>query len=130
MAKFTVKVNAYQGSPIFDLHASGHNIAAVQIAEERGLYGTKQVYTFETKNDAELEITIKKLKGDVDIELPTGWGIDTDVEELNDSGLRLPNVTVNRDNVCTFLGYIAKPSLQINFFKEHEIVSFCREETN
>lgn len=124
MSTFIIKVCKYEGSPVFDLQASGHNVSAVEIAEERGSCGTKQVYVFETKNDAELDLTIKKVRGDVEIEVPWGWGVDTDVIGYNDFRIRLPQVVLlHGDCERTLLGYIASQHMKVHFYKMHERVS-------
>ena len=120
MPTFTISVTNYQGSPVFDLHTSGHNISAVEIYPTRGVFGEKMVYVFETKDDAELQLTIKKLRGDVDIDLPQGWDIDTDTIAVNDFNTRLPRVCVAQEENAILLGYVATNSLKVHFFAQHQ----------
>ncbi len=122
MAKFTISTTAYEASPIFDLHTSGQNIAAVEISTSRGLHGDKQVFVFETKLDHDLTMTIKKVRGDIEIDLPQGWDLDTGTVDYNDFGIRLPTVVCKRDGKSLLLGYVATPSVTIHFFKEHEVM--------
>lgn len=122
MCKFVISVTNYQGCPVFDIGASGKDIYAVEIASERGLFGDRNVYTFEVKDEAELKLTIKKLRGDVDIDLPPGWDISTNVIPFNDFCSRIPKVCIHQNGNDLLLGYVATQFLTVHFFRAHSSV--------
>ena len=120
MAQFKISVQDYQGSPVFDLHASGENIRAVQISTARCFGGSKVVYALETKENAELQLTIQNARGDIDVELPPGWNVETNSVASNDQDIRFPKVKVHREGKHELVGYVASQSLSVHFYKEHE----------
>ena len=124
MAEFIISVQDYNGSPVFDLNASGENIRAVKIHTARTFSGSKIVYLFETKQDCALEFTIKAARGDVDIEIPEGWNVEVGCLPTNDQDTRLPRVKLHQLGKCNLAGYIASHELVVKFYKEHEAIHF------
>ena len=120
MAQFKISVQDYQGSPVFDLHTTGENIRAVEINSVRSFGGSKVVYVFETKDDSQLSLIIRRAKGDIDIELPQGWNVETGCIDSNDQDIRFPRVRVHKLDKHELVGYVASQSLSVHFYKEQE----------
>ena len=127
MSEFAIKVCNFMGSPVFDMRTSGQDISAIETKVEHGMYGEKLVWIFETKNSNDLTFMIRNQRGDVEIELPENWDIDTNVVGYNDFNQRLPVVTVARGDKRMLLGYIATASLKVHFFREPEVMGDCMQ---
>ena len=120
MAQFKISVQDFNGAPRFDIRATGENVRSVEVDTVRGMFGSKIVYTFETKDDCDLQFSIKKCFGDVDIDLPDGWDVELGCIDRNDLDIRMPRVKVHRGHKHTMAGYVTGQELTVHFYKEQE----------
>jgi len=120
MSKFIIKTQAYPFSPVYDVKAFGQDVSAVEFSEEAGIDGPRRVFTFEVKNGSELNLTLRKLRGDVELTLPPSWDASVDVISYVDSESRLPKVILTRGDIEVIVGYVTSPTLSIHFFKQRQ----------
>lgn len=122
MPEIRVTVAPYQGSMVFDLHASGQNVVTAEMGEEIGLYGKRHYTVFEVKPDHMLEFTLKKCRGDVEITLPDNWDCFGDTISFNDMNVRLPRVSLQSEGRRTLGGYVTNGSLHLRFEQRNDQV--------
>ena len=119
MSEFRISVQDFNGAPTFDIRASGEKVRAVEVNTVRGLFGSKLVYTFETDDACgDLQFTIKKARGDIDIDLPDGWDVELGCVDKNDYDIRMPKVKVHQADKHSLVGYVSGQELTVHFYRE------------
>lgn len=120
-----VEICKFDGCQQFDLRACGSKLQAIEQDTITGIYGAKTVTIFEPRDTAEeLDFTIKRVRGDVNIRLPADWTVDTtashkDDVDAGDLALKqLPRVTAEKDGRMFDVGVVNSPVLTLHFRKQ------------
>lgn len=119
-----LEICKFDGCHVFDLRATGNKIACVETDIMTGIFGSKTVFIFEPhENVDDLSFTIKKVKGDVHVELPITWTAyttATSMDELDAAVVgerHFARVTAEKDGRRFDIGFVDSPTLEITFKK-------------